>query len=399
LGQLVPQHEPKHREPPSTVAPSRPSAPTAGVDPQGLLALQRSIGNRAVVNLLAARPPAPSPPSGISIQRKAGDLSRSDYAILVKVEQFLDATPRNMTSLYPAVKEDLKDPSVFSSADLRKLAISFNTNKVEKFVESKGSAKGVHRTAKVWVTELLAEFVNDRKTEAVTLEAATGGHSVDRHGPEVTDVALQNRLTTGVAPDNVLSVAPGYSSKFVSYMAWLDCRQAAIDALSAAVNATQLRLIALAPKLPGAKAMQDQRAADVVAATRAHGIKKNAHQRAFGQQGEGSGPGRPRRHHELQGEAGVSGHHRQWQGHRFGVEGSRRQDGGPGDPRWPDGGGRGALWEYRGHRGADQEPHDARRRGGGDAVDDTRRRRGAADPQCRPSGRGLGCRPALPGAT
>jgi hypothetical protein len=104
----------------------------------------------------------------------------------------------------------------------------------------------------------------------------------------VTDVALQARLTTGIAPDNQISVAPGYSSKFTSYTTWLDTRQAAITKLTDAVTATQLRLIALEPRLPAAKLKETTGDAKVEAATEERRVKNVAHARASGQQGMGS---------------------------------------------------------------------------------------------------------------
>jgi hypothetical protein len=64
------------------------------------------------------------------------------------------------------------------------------------------------------------------KQKALQLEAMDGGHSVARHGPEVSDADLQKRLTTGVAPDGVFSPTKA-STRFNSYEDWMQTRDAA----------------------------------------------------------------------------------------------------------------------------------------------------------------------------
>jgi hypothetical protein len=70
-------------------------------------------------------------------------------------------------------------------------------------------------------------------------EAADAGHSLARHGPNVTDAELTTRLTTGVAPDGVLSPAPGLSSRFRNHRRWLTTRTAAVNELQTALTASQ----------------------------------------------------------------------------------------------------------------------------------------------------------------
>jgi hypothetical protein len=60
------------------------------------------------------------------------------------------------------------------------------------------------------------------------LERIDGGHSLDRHGAQVTLEQLDKRLKTGVAPDGVVSFAPA-STRFNSNKNWLQTRQQAID--------------------------------------------------------------------------------------------------------------------------------------------------------------------------
>jgi hypothetical protein len=64
------------------------------------------------------------------------------------------------------------------------------------------------------------------KQKAMQLEQLDGGHSVARHGPEVSDADLQKRLTTGVAPDGVFSPTKA-STRFNSYEDWMQTRDAA----------------------------------------------------------------------------------------------------------------------------------------------------------------------------
>jgi hypothetical protein len=68
------------------------------------------------------------------------------------------------------------------------------------------------------------------KETAQRLERADGGHSLDRHGPNVTPEQLDKRLKTGVAPDGVVSFAPA-STRFNSNENWLQTRQGAVETL------------------------------------------------------------------------------------------------------------------------------------------------------------------------
>jgi hypothetical protein len=65
------------------------------------------------------------------------------------------------------------------------------------------------------------------KETAQRLERADGGHSLDRHGPDVTNAQLEHRLKTGIAPDGQFSPAPA-STKFNSNENWVETRSAAL---------------------------------------------------------------------------------------------------------------------------------------------------------------------------
>lgn len=107
-----------------------------------------------------------------------------------------------------------------------------------------------------------AIFRNQTPEEkAKALEQRDGGHSLDRHGPNVSDDQLKNRLTKGVAADGAFSPVgnaksgTGVSSKFISHEAYLETRAAAETALDAAITKTKVKMQAL---LDLAKAAEDK---------------------------------------------------------------------------------------------------------------------------------------------
>jgi hypothetical protein len=72
--------------------------------------------------------------------------------------------------------------------------------------------------------EIVAAF------KAVELEKLDAGHSVARHGPQVSNPALKKRITQGIAPDGKISPASP-STRFKSYQDWVDTRKAGINAI------------------------------------------------------------------------------------------------------------------------------------------------------------------------
>jgi hypothetical protein len=92
--------------------------------------------------------------------------------------------------------------------------------KVAKEVVEEGAEALAKEAAEKTARELAT------KQKALQLEAMDGGHSVARHGPEVSDADLQRRLTTGVAPDGVFSPTKA-STRFNSYEDWMQTRDAA----------------------------------------------------------------------------------------------------------------------------------------------------------------------------
>jgi hypothetical protein len=64
--------------------------------------------------------------------------------------------------------------------------------------------------------------------KAMRLEEVDSGHSLMRHGPQVTEAALEKRLKTGVAPDGKISFSPA-STKFNSYENWIKTHEIALQ--------------------------------------------------------------------------------------------------------------------------------------------------------------------------
>jgi hypothetical protein len=84
--------------------------------------------------------------------------------------------------------------------------------------------KGVKNLAKKADDEIVAAL------KAVELEKLDAGHSLARHGPQVSNPALKKRITQGIAPDAKISPASP-STRFKSYKDWVDTRQSGLDAI------------------------------------------------------------------------------------------------------------------------------------------------------------------------
>ncbi len=84
-------------------------------------------------------------------------------------------------------------------------------------------------------------FRKTAKEDAEALEAKDGGHSLGRHGPDVSDDKLKDRITTGVAPDGKFSPTD-VSTKFASYEVFLETRTKAAATLDAAVTKAKAKL-------------------------------------------------------------------------------------------------------------------------------------------------------------
>ena len=75
--------------------------------------------------------------------------------------------------------------------------------------------------------EISEQHTEGRKNTA-KIDKADKGHSIARHGPEVTDDQLKARLTSGKAPDKTLS-ATKKSTRFRSYRDWELTRNKAFE--------------------------------------------------------------------------------------------------------------------------------------------------------------------------
>lgn len=114
---------------------------------------------------------------------------------------------------------------------------------------SASAARPVEGGAKQPPAQISAKFVGagtkvHRKTakeQAEDLEARDGGHSLDRHGPQVDDKQLQDRITTGVAPDG--NFAPtSVSTKFASHEMYMEARLKSEAKLDGAIVQVQNRM-------------------------------------------------------------------------------------------------------------------------------------------------------------
>jgi hypothetical protein len=76
--------------------------------------------------------------------------------------------------------------------------------------------------------QLIIQHKAQRNSTAEALEQSDGGHSLGRHGPEVSKKKLQDRVTTGFAPDGVFSPFKT-SSQFGSFEEWNATRQSAVQ--------------------------------------------------------------------------------------------------------------------------------------------------------------------------
>ncbi|HBW51074.1 MAG TPA: WXG100 family type VII secretion target [Herpetosiphon sp.] len=124
---------------------------------------------------------------------------------------------------------------VDKAADVAKVVdkVSDASRAIDKADDAADAAKGIDKAADATKAAdeaaAAAKAAEDAsKARALALESADGGHSIARHGPEVSDQQLKDRLTTGYAPDGKLSPTSA-STKFNSYQDWERTRQSALD--------------------------------------------------------------------------------------------------------------------------------------------------------------------------
>ena len=83
--------------------------------------------------------------------------------------------------------------------------------------------------------------IEQRRKKARQIDDDDGGHSVKRHGPDVTDTLLQRRLTSGKSPEGKYSPAEK-SCRFNSYDDLIDTREAAFFEAADAEGLTEAEL-------------------------------------------------------------------------------------------------------------------------------------------------------------
>ena len=95
---------------------------------------------------------------------------------------------------------------------------SFNSGEKVTYTQSKNTTPLNNLTSSSFDGNNLYKSIKDK-------------HSLNRHGPHVSETALENRVKTGVAPDGVFSPAPA-ATKFSSYEDWKQTLIAALKNIS-----------------------------------------------------------------------------------------------------------------------------------------------------------------------
>ncbi|MBI4851707.1 MAG: hypothetical protein HY819_07920 [Acidobacteria bacterium] len=123
-----------------------------------------------------------------------------------------------LPAIKPAPTSSLSSPNIFNQA-------SNATNGINQLPSGNATSKA---------SNLSDPAESAAKTEAKRLETLDVGHSLDRHGPEVTDHALQERLTKSITPNGGgnLASAPAASTRFNTYRDWIETRQSAFKSIS-----------------------------------------------------------------------------------------------------------------------------------------------------------------------
>lgn len=126
-------------------------------------------------------------------------------------------------------------PSVLAKASNAAKNAAATADEAAKAVEK--TARGTEEATKAAKAAEVASNAVNNATAAAEQAAKAGaqkyehldqGHSLDRHGPEVSDAKLIKRLTSGVAPDGKVSPTKA-STRFNSYEDWLATRESAMN--------------------------------------------------------------------------------------------------------------------------------------------------------------------------
>lgn len=109
-----------------------------------------------------------------------------------------------------------------------KAAIHLDGNKDERLTEKQESEVKEALDRIPGLVEQIEQHRKDTQNRAANRDITDGGHSIARHGPEVDDTKLKNRLSSGKSPDGVFSPTQR-SSRFLNYDEWEKTRIAAFE--------------------------------------------------------------------------------------------------------------------------------------------------------------------------
>lgn len=136
---------------------------------------------------------------------------REDLQALLKTLR-RHATPPQLTTITNALNSSktwLDDVNIDRLTDKQKSDVGDLLDTVENTLDEIETARG------------------NAQTEAQLKDSNDGGHSIQRHGPDVEDKDLQDRLKTGYAPGGKVFSPTRKSCKFSSYGEWETTRNAA----------------------------------------------------------------------------------------------------------------------------------------------------------------------------
>ncbi|HYH68796.1 MAG TPA: hypothetical protein VD866_29150 [Urbifossiella sp.] len=168
---------------------------------------------------------------GIGVATKAIQGGRTVRAVLVASAAYdlTVAVYRGAEGVGAIQNEDyIGAASRFGQAGLHLIGLGLNTS---AYLKAAGKARAEARlAADVAAREAAAESA--AKAAALATEAVDGGHSLTRHGPELTNDVLRRRVTEGVAPGGGISPQQ-HSTQFKDYQTWTRTRDAAIKQMEA----------------------------------------------------------------------------------------------------------------------------------------------------------------------
>ncbi len=189
----------------------------------------------------------------MSIQREQGALN-SRYSVPVTsanstVQRVIHADYAPATTLAKGVRDAMNGIATSMSSALKNEANPLKTSTVSwisKFATVVAAGNPSIFTTPERKKDVLKQagaiIETSAKEQATTLETAEHGHSLGRHGPELTNDQLKTRLTSGVAADGAFSPTPGASTKFKNYETYIDTRQTVITEIKGAIVATRNHL-------------------------------------------------------------------------------------------------------------------------------------------------------------